>query len=1278
MIELLIWLILILLVLYLGVGLGIYAIGTRNPKGENSRLFRSANERLVFKDETLQVDLKASNLQLPALEEKKVPWDVVLVIDRSVSMRSASALNHAKEAAKNLISSTPVDFSYGIVEFQAYARICAQFTGDHQKLHLAIDKIVSNGGTAIDEGLKLAHQLFKQQEISDKKKAVILLSDGGSNEKLALKQANALKDGGIVTYTIGLGHCHQDLMRKIAGDDSRFFYASEPSQLKEFFFAVGRKIQKNYASEVQITEFPAVSTLPFRISGWGDLRPLDIELFKTQKPYVKWFLTGIHQDSTRVRYRLIPRCCGWYPIAAHRAELSLKNDNKEDTFTSNHGPYVLVIPRFFLWQIFWVFLNPLYWIIKERVLKTNTCIQSIKTMTLKKYDKPEPMPRVTIEPLPPIEPIYSLNLNPTLVIGIGSGGIHALTHFKRLLWEHNQDEKINQKVALVAVDSIKPYFNETVSSGTVQLAPADRKHLYSHTNKYIREQSEKSQLQKEHCWLPAKELNARGTDCDTGKGTFMNPQMGRLIYLLTRENMNELNPILKRLYDSAPDETLNICLVGTMGGGTSTGMMLDIIYSVKILIKKLNIPQKSISLFLMDAQPDDDETDREIKQETYTMNKKAFTMELGRFFAARDTAFSPLPGDEKIDQWFDHIFFIEKKQAANNKDDLYPQAAVLLYQWVVENGFREFILKNSTYVSNQLLAHHVEADVLFFYKRLMEEYFALRLLLTVIGNRMLGLGENPVDYSIKSAEIDHSQVDQVIDILLNKEEWTTARPLLFCHPHLIKNPDGNHLSRFLSLGGMAGIVENTTTQQQDQYINNETRAFEHLTFAWLEFLLNPHKDSTGQPLKEKKLPVVYQALLKLKANLHTIKDLAESISPGESLLDRKQCLVLSRLCHGFSDHIDNWLPAFVHWFVVLGEGTKEAIGVSRKLNDRLNAVEKAIQSSQQFITTPYFKFNTRVKDLLYQKYFLNLETEILKQLHWLVESTGKIKLYVAARQLIKEYGFDTNDVTIDGILEQLISLPGYFASQRNQWNHMTINDYIQLGKEAGQDMIKDYTYPRLKETSQQDLLFLDQSSYDTLENEIHTGLVHQKIESLNPFIHGFFKYRLNERELKGGSNIDFDSLPPFVFAEEWNCYNALITYRQVTRKEAQVPPFELVALCRHMKKFLGAVKLGIIDNKIESIQKGTQMVYRLDNLVEIPQTQDKEKDILKLIRLVTESSESNVIQTLEESFKQAINIAVDSMEELIFQTKVPLSKNLKTHIYQITFGGVEYYKHIES
>ena len=150
-----------------------------------------------------------ANPHIP-LEQSKEGVNVVLVIDVSGSMQATdyepNRLEAAKNSAKILIESLPPKDNAGIVIFGTGATTSAYLNSNKDKVIEKLSNISpTDGETALGDGLSLGIDMAAS--IENKKKVVILLSDGVSNAGIispseAVSFANT---NNIQVYTIGLG-----------------------------------------------------------------------------------------------------------------------------------------------------------------------------------------------------------------------------------------------------------------------------------------------------------------------------------------------------------------------------------------------------------------------------------------------------------------------------------------------------------------------------------------------------------------------------------------------------------------------------------------------------------------------------------------------------------------------------------------------------------------------------------------------------------------------------------------------------------------------------------------------------------------------------------------------------------------------------------------------------------------------------------------------------------------------------------------------------------------
>jgi hypothetical protein len=1288
--------------IYLLVGMAIFVIGTWPAAGGNKSIWRRCQQKLVFKDERIVVTLAAAAGQIPPLVEAGDPWNIVLVIDKSSSMMG-TPLGNAKIAAKNLVSSTPRDFRYGIVEFHDYAHIRSQLTTNTIKLKLSISRLVSEGGTAINEGLRLAGQVLKPGMKPGQKNAVILLSDGGSDHESALKEAGDLKEQGVEIYAIGLGACDEELMGKIATDSEKYFYARSPKELKILYHTIGRIIQNARGKEVEITEYPNVQNAPFHIVGWGDIQPSTFDSgtgtgtgtgtgpvtgTRTGKGLaVEWYLPTLQNEPAGLDYSLMSRCYGWYRVSEERAQLKLKDQvDKPYIFTSNKGPYVLIIPRFFLWQVFWFFLNPLFWMVFQK-----WGCQAEEISEIGAYVPPQRVSIPQPELLPTLNPPFKLTVAPTLAIGAGYGGINALVHLKRLLWEHNADGEVAKKVVIAAVDTVNPWYADIVKSGHIGLDPGEKFNIHAPVSAFIRAEAEREEPHRDYTWINARQKRAEGSDYDIGTGTDLDRSIGRLMILHHRKELcgeGELNTggstanlktLIQELHRSNPGETMQICIAGTLSGGTSGGVIPELCYTARRILEELDIVGVGITLFLMDYQVEMEDPRRDHKKPVVQANKDGFINELARFFTARANLYSPLPGELAVNRWYDRIIWVDKKPDTTNALDLYPQCAVLMYSWAVEKEFRDLVQKNTRDVHDGLLVHRFETDTAFFFKRTLENYYSVRLLLTVIGDHLLGLAPNPGDYSVKSVDREKikTYIDDALESLYKNPGWKGSLPLLLKNRNMIINPQRQHISTFLSHPGMIAVVESASQDSVNKFLDNEESAFDKLLSSWIEGLLSTHKDERIITPREKKLPAAYFSLQRLKENLAVIRQMVEEVPGTAGFLLKKRCQTVAEMCARYTVVIEQWSNKLGRWWVLLGDGNENLTGVCRVLNFRLHDLEKSLQSTGTY-TTPRFVFSARVEDEIYRKYFAQLEHRVLEQLHWQVEvETRKIRFMIVDNEKVNTYQPDlANPAVSESILQELSALPGYFAAEKNKWHEAAVREILQLTRQSGQDVYEDYFVPRLYAGTLPNLLYLEPSIAANLEQRISAGLERQTIETRNPFITGFFKYKLNHEAVSIRTQFDPRKLPSQVFSEEWNCYNALTVYGNLVDEQPVTPFYTVVALCRDMKKFLGAMQKGILEKQVVQVQAEARLVYRYQAL-EVPQKESDDETFIELLRVMVESNDPGIDGELARGYEEILKEDIKTVKNRVWKVSLPLSERLKEQLFQLTAGAVEYYKNLK-
>lgn len=152
--------------------------------------------------------------------DRTVPLNLCLILDHSGSMRGRS-LENVKNAACLLVDRLSSQDRLSIVVFDHRAQVLIpnQVIEDREYIKQQINRLSADGGTAIDEGLRLGiEELAKSKK--DTISQAFLLTDGenehGDNNR-CLKFAQLASEYNLTLNTLGFGdNWNQDILEKIA------------------------------------------------------------------------------------------------------------------------------------------------------------------------------------------------------------------------------------------------------------------------------------------------------------------------------------------------------------------------------------------------------------------------------------------------------------------------------------------------------------------------------------------------------------------------------------------------------------------------------------------------------------------------------------------------------------------------------------------------------------------------------------------------------------------------------------------------------------------------------------------------------------------------------------------------------------------------------------------------------------------------------------------------------------------------------------------------------
>ncbi|AKG20319.1 vWA domain-containing protein [Calothrix sp. 336/3] len=167
--------------------------------------------------------------------DRNVPLNLCLILDHSGSM-SGRPLETVKKAANQIVDRLSPSDRLSVVVFDHRAKVLVpnQIITDRDRIKQQINRLAADGGTAIDEGLRLGIE-----ELAKGKKETIsqafLLTDGenehGDNTR-CLKFAQLAASYNLTLNTLGFGdNWNQDILEKIAdGGSGTLSYIQQPEQ----------------------------------------------------------------------------------------------------------------------------------------------------------------------------------------------------------------------------------------------------------------------------------------------------------------------------------------------------------------------------------------------------------------------------------------------------------------------------------------------------------------------------------------------------------------------------------------------------------------------------------------------------------------------------------------------------------------------------------------------------------------------------------------------------------------------------------------------------------------------------------------------------------------------------------------------------------------------------------------------------------------------------------------------------------------------------------------
>ncbi|MDJ1168071.1 VWA domain-containing protein [Roseofilum sp. BLCC_M154] len=232
--------------------------------------------------------------------------NLCLILDRSGSM-AGQPLKTVKQAAIKVIERLQEGDHLSVIAFNHHAEvlIANQEIDDRKPLTKLIERLEADGGTSIDEGMRLGIEEIakgKQDAVSQ----VFLLTDGenehGDNDR-CLKLANLATEYKLTINTLGFGaHWNQDILEKLAdAGGGTLSYIEHPEEAISAFSRLFDRVQSVGLTNafLKLSFNPAVRLA--ELKPVAQVSPDTIELsVQTEADGVRVRLGDLMKDQPRV------------------------------------------------------------------------------------------------------------------------------------------------------------------------------------------------------------------------------------------------------------------------------------------------------------------------------------------------------------------------------------------------------------------------------------------------------------------------------------------------------------------------------------------------------------------------------------------------------------------------------------------------------------------------------------------------------------------------------------------------------------------------------------------------------------------------------------------------------------------------------------------------------------------------------------------------------------------------------------------------------------------
>lgn len=213
--------------------------------------------------------------EVDAYERK--PANLTFVIDVSGSMDRENRLGLVKRALGLLLDELDSEDRVGLVVYGSRGRVLLEHTRDHEAIRDAIRRLVPEGSTNAEEGLRLGYDLADQAWREGWINRIILCSDGVANvgatgpESILARIGKEARRGiALTTVGFGMGNYNDVLMEQLADQgDGSYHYVDQLDEARRVFVENLSGTLQTVAKDAKVqVEFDARSVERWRLVGY--------------------------------------------------------------------------------------------------------------------------------------------------------------------------------------------------------------------------------------------------------------------------------------------------------------------------------------------------------------------------------------------------------------------------------------------------------------------------------------------------------------------------------------------------------------------------------------------------------------------------------------------------------------------------------------------------------------------------------------------------------------------------------------------------------------------------------------------------------------------------------------------------------------------------------------------------------------------------------------------------------------------------------------------------